>query len=514
VNFSAENSVKNTQILQAMQDTNITNQIGQELQQLAESKVGFLGIGYAKASNSASTTANSTNTVKNIMTAACNQLNYNDQTFICNRSTINAKNLNIDFSSKTDFMSSQTLDNKQTTDLSNQITQSIQQKASATVQGGLGFLLILLLIIAVVAYVLSKPLEASLNSAPIKMTMAVCIVIGIFILFIWLYLVSAPPLFNPTQECVPGTSMGCNSDCINVKTNTIFIDYPPLRYNYELLSPSGNTVNLVSMIIYKLYGGTLNNGYNQKSMLLLKDGNTSGDGGDSTNAGYLNLDVYYNKEDIYPDPANRPEQCPNLLCLPLDKKKCILPKRYYSTDSGVCCSPKTVTDVVTTKQGKDSGECDSVVECIDDNIKDVTESQVICVLNMEAWTNYLDKSELHKKHARFVLCQVLGIPCNIYISGDELVCYPTENGEQAIAQAKTVKDKVLCFSDFGTYPDFKLKINKGGKLTGKVGICNTKSYKFQKFCRKIGIWIFTILIIAGILFFVLFNTRWNSTKKK
>jgi hypothetical protein len=501
VHYAATNASKNSQILNAIQDTAITNKIGQELQQLAQSKVGFLGIGYAKASNSASTTANATNTVKNIMTAVCNQLNISDQTFICDRSTINAKNLNIDFSSSASFMSDQTLSNKQTTNLANDITQSISQKASATVQGGVGFLLLLILLICAVAYCLSEPLESTLDSGAVKIVIAVCVMIGVFILLIWLYLIEAPPLFNPPQECVPGSIIGCKHECVNVKDEVMSIDAAPLRYNYPIITTNSD-VSLAGMVIYKFAGGSINNGYNLQTYFDLGGTTTDAD----TGTGKLNLDIYYNDETIYPN--EKPEQCPNLLCLPTDpsdssqRARCLVPNRYWVTDNGVCCSPATATQVVSDT---DNDDCSGVVKC--QKSSDNNPLFLITILNISEWTNYLNKSNLHKKHARFVLCQYLTIPCNIFIASDELVTISDENNETIIAQADTVRDRVLCFTDFGSFTDFSSKINSGGKLRGKVGTCNTQSYKFQQFCRKIGIWIVVLIVIAVFLFIILYTRQ-------
>ena len=185
---SATLAQKNSQIVSAKQDSNVTNNIAQEMLQQAQSSVGTLGIGYAEASNSASVMINDTNQIINALTVGCTQYSAVNQKFNCDGSTIVAKNLNIGFSSISNFLSNQTLNNDQVANVVNDVSQTIQQKATATVEGISGMMLLILLAVAVIIYVASKPL----SSGAIKVIIGVVLcflVLGIILTMFSLYFI-------------------------------------------------------------------------------------------------------------------------------------------------------------------------------------------------------------------------------------------------------------------------------------------------------------------------------------
>ena len=156
VNASAKLLQQNTQIVKSLQNANVVNNIQQQMQQQATSNVGFMGIGYADAHNASNLLSNSTNTVTNAVNANANQYSNTTQKFDCSRSTIIANNVNIDFTSNSDFISSQTLDNTQVANLVNDVSQKVSQKATATVEGISLFLLIIVLLVIAVLYIIYK----------------------------------------------------------------------------------------------------------------------------------------------------------------------------------------------------------------------------------------------------------------------------------------------------------------------------------------------------------------------
>ena len=129
VNESAKLAVINNQIVQAHQNTNLNNNIQQQMLQQAVSKVGSLGIGYASASNAASEFVNNSNSIINAISGSASQYNSTNLSFDCDRSYIEANNLNINFNSSADFLSTQTLKNKQVNKIVNDVSPIYQTKS-------------------------------------------------------------------------------------------------------------------------------------------------------------------------------------------------------------------------------------------------------------------------------------------------------------------------------------------------------------------------------------------------
>jgi hypothetical protein len=151
---------KSKQIVTAMQQSHIQNTIAQQMMQQAKSQTGFLGVGFAEANNYASQMTDATSNVLNQLTTVANQFNYIDQGFRCEGSTFIGKNFLLSQGSDANFFSEQVVKNQQISSIANDITQSITQKATATVSGMSAFLLIFVLLIAACGYVLSKPLSS------------------------------------------------------------------------------------------------------------------------------------------------------------------------------------------------------------------------------------------------------------------------------------------------------------------------------------------------------------------
>lgn len=99
-----------------------------------------MGIGYAEASNTSNMTVESTNDVVNTVNTSAKQFNSTNQNFICKDSVIKGKNIDIDFSNTSDFLSKQTVGTSNMTSIINKISQTAQQKATAKVEGMAGLL--------------------------------------------------------------------------------------------------------------------------------------------------------------------------------------------------------------------------------------------------------------------------------------------------------------------------------------------------------------------------------------
>lgn len=149
---------KSKQQIVASQDSTLTNDISQQMQQEATSAVKGWGMGAADSSNAASTMTNVSNVISNNVSTSSTQTAEKYQKISCDNSTIVVGG---DYTqlltSKSSFLSEQVVNNKQIAKIANKVTQSITQKASATVSGGLGFLTVIILIIALLIYALKKP---------------------------------------------------------------------------------------------------------------------------------------------------------------------------------------------------------------------------------------------------------------------------------------------------------------------------------------------------------------------
>lgn len=271
------------QVLVATQNATVTNDIQQKMVQEATSKMGSLGIGYASATNESSMLCNVTNQIVNDMNASIQQFSTIDNNFTCYNSTIKAKNLNINFSSDTSFLSDQTLNNDQVTNITNSIVQESTQKASATVQGIAGALLALAVLIAAIGYAVSKPIAAGAKSIMIPL-----IIVVIVIIVIWLYLVKAPPFFSDKIYVSVNNpawgSQNCTvSSLVEIQEKTVTLTAPPLKYNFpitDLYSPKDRG-NLLNMYISKIKQGdtidsSVNGGYNLQTFLDISSQDSNG----------------------------------------------------------------------------------------------------------------------------------------------------------------------------------------------------------------------------------------------
>ena len=216
---------KSKQIVTALQQSHIQNTIAQQMMQQAKSQTGFLGVGFAEASNYASQMTDASSEVVNQLTTVANQFNYIDQGFRCEGSTFIGKNFLLSQGSSANFFSEQVVKNTQISDLANNITQSITQKATATVSGMSAFLLIFVLLIASCGYVLSKPLSSGSG----KIIISTVMVVGIGVLIAVGFIFAWPPLFQKPNLCAltPFKFMpqSCKDPCIKATKQTIEVSY-------------------------------------------------------------------------------------------------------------------------------------------------------------------------------------------------------------------------------------------------------------------------------------------------
>jgi hypothetical protein len=496
----AEIMVKNTQILKAQQDTNLKNNIQQQMLQSASSTVGSLGVGYADASNSVNTMVNTTNTIINSMNAGALQFSNVDNKFICDNSTI-VGNVNLDFSSSKNFLSSQTLDNTQVSTVVNDITQTIQQKATATVEGLGGFLIALAILIGAIGWALSKPL----TTGPMKIMISFILFVLIGSLIVFAYIKSLPPFFSKGEECISGSEMGKggnNVDCVDYQDGNVKIDGPPLRYVYGLTPgdqsrPGGNLLQMaVSVASGQSVGSSFgdNGGYRIDTMQNL----------DNSIKGYSSLANSIGVPNI-PNPLYNPTND--------NTKFYTIPSEYMTSTGKGRCTPGTVQ--------YDAHGSDNVQNCPNKlNMKDTMNTPALGVanLNTTAWDNYLnmisptssggnDTQQSRTLFARFVLSDIIAgsgnLDTHIYVDGNEPVKFRDDSGNVITGLAKDYPDYTYKFVPDGAITNYRNGVMSGGSIQGPVGRVNSTMYKFSKFMRNIGIWITVafFIIAMGIIFF-------------
>lgn len=521
---SATLAQTNSQIVSAKNDTNLNNNIQQQMLQQANSTVGTLGIGYADASNSVSTTVNDTNQVINAMTVGSSQYSAVDQKFQCTDSTIIAKNLNIGFSSGAEFLSSQTLNNDQVASVVNDISQTIQQKATATVEGISAMLLLLLLMIAIIVYVAMKPL----SSGSVKIIVGVLACVLVFVIIGYMYLRGTPPFFSNLDQCINNSSlgMGGESQCVDLHNEKITLKTPPLKYIYGI-TPSNNSQpggNLVQMAIAAVSGQSLAQG----------GGSNGGYRGDT----YQSLDSILNSQTgdysytSIAESLNIP-MIPNPLYLPQPNNNSyyLIPGQFSGNDpdngDNALCTPGTV------QVGDNSGSTNlsSCPRVAAPSVLGTTQtlSDSIANLNSQAWSDYLsltgsyppragfngDEGKVRALFARFVLCDIIGsMDLHYYIDPEDIVKFSPQNSNQVlVGQAKNFTSSNsadIYFYHPYSYPgNWSNGVIGPGYITGQVGYVNNTSYRYQKFMRNIGGYILlaVFICILGYLFYSWYKNR-------
>lgn len=516
---------KNNQIIAAKQDANVSNNIAQALLQQAQSTVGTLGIGFADANNSASEMVNDTNQIINAMTVGCGQYSSVDQSFTCQNSNITAKNLNIGFSSSSDFLSTQTLNNDQVANVVNDISQTIQQKATATVEGIAGMLIMILLGIAVIIYVAAKPLSS--GGGKLAVGVSLCfVIVGILIV---MYLRGNPPFFSSMNECINNSSvgMGETSSCINTQRKKIYLAHPPIKYIYGItpLDTSQPGSNLVQMVIAANSGQDIstgsgsNGGYRGDTYKALEQVLNQG-----TPGGPTDYNGFASKLGI--------PMIPNPLYLPSPDGKTYykVPPEFSPVDpdkdNNSICTPATI-QVGDTTSPSSLKNCPQIAApsafttITNPGVDDWP--NIVANLSIDEWSNYInmkgtyakgikgykdnDEGMIRALFARFVLCDILNttsLDLHHYVTGMEYVKYRDSNNILQVGLAKDMNpNEIYLYHPYSFPGSWSSGIVGPGYIMGQVGVVNDSSYRFQNFMKKSGGWIM-IAILFGIFAFMFY----------
>jgi hypothetical protein len=441
---------------------------------------------------------NATTNIVNAMKTGSSQFSNTSQTFVCDNSTIIAKNLKIDFSGKSNFLSDQTLDNSQVADVVNKISQTATQKASSKVEGIAGFILALAVLIAAMGYSIAKPL----SSGGGKIIIIIIIIVVFISVGVGMFIRKTPPFFNDDIDCIKNSNIGgCDNDCVNYTEQSKKLDNPPLRYIYGLI-PGDNSkskANLLEIAVSYGTGNSITNGgynsiraneLNQKMNSLLKELNDNG--------------VIIN---------NKP---PSIL----NKKDFLIPDQYLKTGNtenkdsilGIC-TPISLKGISINDNTTSPTDCPEYLEkgyLKSNNNKETYNT--LASLNIDEWIEYLkndDENLSRTKLCRYLLYSLTSNPLNIYISDTELVRFNDKNGLTIVGYAKDHKSECYKFNPL-SLNNYRDGINGGGKLVGLYGVCNDNSYKIHKFMRKLGIWLIVCVIFSffGFLFY-----QWETNRK-
>jgi len=488
---SATNYIKAVQLSEALQNSHVVNNIAQKLAQEAKSSVGFLGIGFASASNAASTEANSTNIIKNSMNTTLNNISNVNNNFVCQNSTLNIKGaINIDQSGFSTIMSDQTVKNTQITDLSNSLTQDISQKASATVQGAVGFILALALLIGVMGYSLSKPL----NSAGGKIVVSGGLAVGILILFAWLYSVNAPPLFTKPEVVFPYAFSGQNGTCksdkkmVEIQPRKVVLDKPPLKYLYNVAVEPDSTpfASLLTLVIANRVGKTpaSNNGYNAFTA-------------QSINANFKTFVQSSAWWALRPNPGTA---FPDLMTV----CNVLIPSTSGDNQVDYVHSPGSLVFSTTCNGNPDDIPDDTPLE------------NILALPNNEGFQAYCANQE-NASFARFVFCEAFGFNNNYYVRDSDVVSYVDDNGNVQYGRAadlvKQGKGKHILRITGVNYSDASLAMAGSVTVESEFGICPGVSYAISRNFKKWGFYILLFFILLLILWVCLKSVIWKPKGK-
>lgn len=545
-NFNAKSSAKvmakNNQIVTAKSDSNLKNNIAQQVSQTSTSTVGAGGIGFAEANNSCSTMVNSTSQIMNAMMVGCSQYSQINNNFTCNGSTVKAKNLNTDFKSEADFISTQTLDNSQIANITNTITQGITQTATATVEGISGLIFMIVIGLAAIFYTAMKPL----SSPAVKNTIGALACLTVIVVTMLMYLGSTPPFFNENKECINNSSLGLGADagqapeCINQEKGKISLAQPPLKYIYGI-SPTNSSLpgaNLVQMAISVMSGQNrsgqfgVNGGYTVDTYKKLKTTitNTSSPSNYPALAEKLKIPNIPNPL-YYKSPATEAKYQGG--GNPLSYFR--VPLQYGPNSDSTLrfnCTPGTIQVGIASDTTTVDEKCPNVASPAawdqkTDSYTTNDPTQGVANLNIVDWNDYLNMTNLggsglylprqnwvspdpkninvteqdaRSLFARFVLCDIIGtFDLHYYISSIEPVKFsPTPS------LAKDVRDasEIYFYHPYTIPGNFSNGFTGSGYLSGYVGVINDSHYKFNTFMQNYGGYVLLglFVLIIGFIF--------------
>lgn len=242
VNATCDITATSQNIINKISTANLSNNISQDLLQTATSTVQALGLGLADATNVANAFIKNTNAIINTVSAQSYQNASNTTIFECRDSVINGS-ATLGVNTDVNFLSTQVLNLKETDQIVSSISQQVSQTASASVGGLIGLIFAIAVLLVAVGWVLFRPLQLATGSRVLMVFIVILLLFGILGA---MYYFKLPPLFNPPTYCLPiPTALGgCSgeTDCVDVKTRTIKLKTPPLRYSYDIIGQGDTSI--------------------------------------------------------------------------------------------------------------------------------------------------------------------------------------------------------------------------------------------------------------------------------
>ena len=486
---SATVMARNQQIAQGMSNTDLKNDIQQKMMQEAMSSVGSYGVGYADATNSASMFASSTSAVTNEVKTVAQNISDTSADVNCNDSVIRAKNINISQGLSNDYTSNQVAKSDNVTKIANSISQTAQQKATAKVAGAAAFLIALAILIIAFGWSFSEVAE----SVPgVRALVIVGVLVLVSAIIIGLYVSKCPPLFNDPTQCSPNFSYGsgkddCTASCVNPTQQTITLDHTPMKYLFSIVDPppssSGLSGSLLQMIV---------------SALSASDDMKNNQGYTAANATKINSNFknWYNSNIPKDVLGSISTAIPDILLPASDGKNGYLkiPAEFMAdAKDGASCTPQAIQLSAVTKTSYTPPSSKGVCTLSGESVYTVSEytddsSQGGAALNNDEWRSFATDNP---GFARFILLRYMASPSDklkfdlsIYEDENDPVVYKNAQGEDTVALAKDVKDKVSKYFN-QKLPGPTTTVKSGaGTLTGPFGVCENQSYKAQVFVRK------------------------------
>lgn len=510
---------QSTQIAYAKNDASVANNIQQQMLQEATSQVGFLGIGYADANNSCNEMVNASSNISNAMTTSASQFEQVSSEFICDNSTIIANNLNIGFTNTGSMIANQTLNNDQVANITNNISQTVTQKATATVQGISSFLILIVIIIAIIVWGVTR----TLSSAGVRVAVTIILFVAVAGVLSFMYIKSTPPFFAQPSKCLKNCPIGLGgSNCVDYTPQEYNLTNAPLKYSIALY-PSAQTTtggNLLQMVIANASGQNTsttsnNGGYNMQTKLAL----------DSLLSNYVSLatrlgisaqsplpNPLYNAWELIGNGKGGSEQY-----LQIPSQYLPITQQSQGDSTVASCTPNVLQAQIGAVPV--SG-CANVMDPNNMALLPSGANMSLALANLNdinvetfisSAPNQGNDTQLTRSlFTRFVFCNILGIqPLNIYVNQNEPVTYLASTGP-TFGLPIDAPSECYQFTPSGIPdPIWSKAISFGGYLTGEVGNVNDNEYKFNNFMGSSGKYILIALIIIAVIciFWTWFSNR-------
>lgn len=235
------------QITKMQGTTTLQNIIAQSMIQTAVSKVGTWGIGFADSVNVGFDFANATKNITEISSSNSVIIQNQFVSLRCENQELYG-NIDISIMTSADFLAKQAQLKNEVTQVANIITQSMDQKARAEVEGIGGFVIAFVVLALGSLFVFEKTMTRFI----IPIMAIIFIGIGFLLKFL-----QAPPLFNTLDLYVAGDFWkgysGCKNPVVNASQKSITVDKPPIRYMFPIITKNPREINLFDLAVTTIY---------------------------------------------------------------------------------------------------------------------------------------------------------------------------------------------------------------------------------------------------------------------